>query len=349
MRIIMKDGAITGPCEAFTYGEVEDYTINLQTSTTTACSAPTGLSVASITSSGSALSWLAVTGASNYTVQYKKSASTSWTSVSTTSTSYSLTGLSASTVYNWQVRTNCSSGSSAYTVGANFTTSAATATSCSDAYESNNTQSAAKSITVNSNVQALLNTSTDVDWFKFSNTSTQKNIRVTLSGLPADYDLRLYSSTGTLLATSANGGLTTETIKYNNGTVGTYFVRVYGYNGAFNATSCYTARADISSTAFKLIGGEAEVTTESENSYFEVYPNPNKGFFNYKIDSQITGNYSVSVMDSYGRIIYSEQIDKQNQLFESTINLENYSDGIYFVVLDNGSKIETVKLLINKN
>jgi hypothetical protein len=349
MRIIMKDGAITGPCEAFTYGEVEDYTINLQTSTTTACSAPTGLSVASITSSGSALSWLAVTGASNYTVQYKKSASTSWTSVSTTSTSYSLTGLSASTVYNWQVRTNCSFGSSAYTVGANFTTSAATATSCSDAYESNNTQSAAKSITVNSNVQALLNTSTDVDWFKFSNTSTQKNIRVTLSGLPADYDLRLYSSTGTLLATSANGGLTTETIKYNNGTVGTYFVRVYGYNGAFNATSCYTARADISSTAFKLIGGEAEVTTESENSYFEVYPNPNKGFFNYKIDSQITGNYSVSVMDSYGRIIYSEQIDKQNQLFESTINLENYSDGIYFVVLDNGSKIETVKLLINKN
>ncbi len=349
MRVIMKDGTITGPCESFTYGEVEDYTINLQTSTTTTCGAPTGLAAASISSSGASLSWGAVTGASNYTVQYKKSTSTTWTSISTTATSYSLTALSASTTFNWQVRTNCSSGSSAYTAGSNFTTLASTTSSCSDVYETNNTQSAAKTINVNTNIQALLNTNTDVDWFKFSNTSTQKNIRVTLSGLPADYDLRLYNSTGTLLATMANGGLTTETIKYNNGTVGTYFIRVYGYNGAFNASSCYTLRADISSTAFKLMGEEGEVTAESENSFFEVYPNPNKGFFNYKIDSQTIGNYSVSVMDSYGRAIYNEKIDKQDQLFESTINLENFSDGIYFVVLDNGSKIETVKLLINKN
>jgi hypothetical protein len=349
MRVIMKDAAITGPCEAFTYGEVEDYTIILQAAATTTCSAPANLAVALITSSGASLSWAAVSGASYYTVQYKKSSTTTWTSVSTTSTSYSLIGLSASTIYNWQVRTNCTSGSSAFTVGSNFTTSAAASTSCTDAYESNNTQSAAKAINVNSNIQALLNTSTDVDWFKFSNTSTQKNIRVTLSGLPADYDLRLYSSTGTLLATSANGGLTTETIKYNNGTAGTYFIRVYGYNGAFNATSCYTVRADISSTVFKLMGEEVEVASESDNSYFEVYSNPNKGFFNYKIDSQITGTYTVSVKDSYGRNIYNENVNKENQLFESTINLEHFSDGIYFVLLDNGSKIETVKLLINKN
>ena len=151
------------------------------------------------------------------------------------------------------------------------------------------------------------------------------------------------------MATSANGGLTTETIKYNNGTAGTYFIRVYGYNGAFNATSCYTVRADISSTVFKLMGEEVEVASESDNSYFEVYPNPNKGFFNYKIDSQITGTYTVSVKDSYGRNIYNENVNKENQLFESTINLEHFSDGIYFVLLDNGSKIETVKLLINKN
>jgi len=29
MRVIMKDGAITGPCENYTYGETEDYTVNL--------------------------------------------------------------------------------------------------------------------------------------------------------------------------------------------------------------------------------------------------------------------------------------------------------------------------------
>ena len=350
MRIMMKDGAITGPCESFTYGEVEDYTLTIQTGTTgTTCGTPSGLTNSTIGTTTATISWGAVSGATSYTLQFKKSTATTWTSVSTTSASYNLTGLTSSTTYNWQVRTNCSSGSSAYIAGTNFTTQASSTSTCTDSYETNNSFSAAKSIAANTNITALLNTSTDTDWFKFSNTSTAKNIRVTLSNLPADYDLRLYNSAGTLLSTSANGGNATEQIKYNNAPVGTYYIRVYGYNGAFNASACYTLRADISSTAFKVNGEGENIQTESENTFFEVYPNPNKGFFNYKIDSQITGSYSVSVKDSYGRIVYNESIDKQDQLFESTINLENYSDGIYFVVLDNGSKIETVKLLINKN
>ena len=350
MRIMMKDGAITGPCESFTYGEVEDYTLTIQTGTTgTTCGTPSGLTNSTIGTTIATISWGAVTGATSYTLQFKKSTATTWTSVSTTSASYNLTGLTSSTTYNWQVRTNCSSGSSAYIAGTNFTTQASSTSTCTDSYETNNSFSAAKSIAANTNITALLNTSTDTDWFKFSNTSTAKNIRVTLSNLPADYDLRLYNSAGTLLSTSANGGNATEQIKYNNAPVGTYYIRVYGYNGAFNASACYTLRADISSTAFKVNVEGENIQTESENTFFEVYPNPNKGFFNYKIDSQITGSYSVSVKDSYGRIVYNESIDKQDQLFESTINLENYSDGIYFVVLDNGSKIETVKLLINKN
>ena len=350
MRVMMKDGAITGPCESFTYGEVEDYTLSIQAgSTGTTCGTPSGLTNSTIGTTTATISWGAVSGATSYTLQFKKSTATTWTSVSTTSASYNLTGLTSSTTYNWQVRTNCSSGSSAYIAGTNFTTQASSTSTCTDSYETNNSFSAAKSIAANTNITALLNTSTDSDWFKFSNTSTAKNIRVTLSNLPADYDLRLYNSAGTLLSTSANGGNATEQIKYNNAPVGTYYIRVYGYNGAFNASACYTLRADISSTAFKVNGEGENIQTESENTFFEVYPNPNKGFFNYKIDSQITGSYSVSVKDSYGRIVYNESIDKQDQLFESTINLENYSDGIYFVVLDNGSKIETVKLLINKN
>jgi len=214
MRVMMKDGAITGPCESFTYGEVEDYTLSIQVgSTGTTCGVPAGLTNSAVGTTTASLSWGAVTGATNYTVQYKKSTATTWTSVTTTTANYNLTALSSSTTYNWQVRTNCSSGSSAYTVGPNFTTQAAISTSCTDSYETNNTFSSAKSISANANISALLNTSTDIDWFKFSNALTAKNIRVTLSNLPADYDLRLYNSAGTLLYTSANGGNTVEQIK----------------------------------------------------------------------------------------------------------------------------------------
>ena len=350
MRVIMKDGAITSPCESFTYGEVEDYTLSIQPGTTgTTCSAPTGLTNSTVGTTTATVSWAAVSGASNYTVQYKLSTSTTWTSVSTASTSYNFTGLTASQTYNWQVRTNCSSGSSTYTVGANFTTQAIISTSCTDSYETNNSLSAAKTISVNTNISAKIGTSTDTDWFKFTNTTTAKNIRVTLSNLPADYDLRLYNSAGTLLFTSANGGNTTEQIKYNNAPVGTYYIRVYGYNGAFNANSCYTLRADISSTAFKQVEGAEELEEITQTEIIDVYPNPTNGSFTYLIDSEMVGEYDLTVTDSYGRIVFQDKINKDEQIFKNTVGLENSSEGIYFVSFVNGSKKHVVRLMIVKN
>jgi hypothetical protein len=131
MRVMMKDGAISGPCESFTYGEVEDYTVNLTSSTTTACATPASLTAGTITSSSATLSWSAVSGASNYTVQVKPSTSTTWTTLTATTNSLNVTGLTASTTYNWQVRTNCSSSSSAYVAGSNFITTASTSTTTS--------------------------------------------------------------------------------------------------------------------------------------------------------------------------------------------------------------------------
>jgi hypothetical protein len=350
MRVMMKDGAITGPCESFTYGEVEDYTLSIQAgSTGTTCSAPTATSNTSVGTTTASVSWAVSTGATSYTVQYKKSTATTWTSVSTTTAGYNFTGLTASTTYNWQVRTNCSSGSSTFSTGPNFTTQATISTSCTDAYEANNSQSAAKTISVNTNVSAVLGTSTDVDWFKFSNTSTAKNIRVTLSNLPADYDLRLYNSAGTLLYTSANGGNAIEQIKYNNAPVGTYFIRVYGYNGAFNASTCYTLRADIASTAFKQTEGAEELEEMTQQEFVDVFPNPSNGSFTYLIDSESLGNYNVSVTDSYGRIVYQDKFNKNEQIVKNTVELQSATEGIYFVSLENGTKKHIVKLMIVKN
>jgi hypothetical protein len=50
MRVIMKDGAISTPCEQFTYGEVEDYTVNFVSGTSTTPSTST-LSIGSGTAS----------------------------------------------------------------------------------------------------------------------------------------------------------------------------------------------------------------------------------------------------------------------------------------------------------
>ncbi len=83
------------------------------------CNVPTNLVTSSITSSSAIVSWAGVSGATNYTVQYKLSSSGTWTVLApVTGTSLSLTGLLASTTYNWQVKANCSS----YSATQSFTT-----------------------------------------------------------------------------------------------------------------------------------------------------------------------------------------------------------------------------------
>jgi hypothetical protein len=347
MRVVMKDAAITGPCEVFTYGEVEDYTLNLQP-VTTSCSAPTTLAASSIGTTTANLSWAAATGASNYTLQYKKSTVTTWTSVTVTGTSSALSGLSSATTYNWQVRANCTSGSSAYAVGSNFTT----LTTCTDSYESNNTLSAAKSITVNSNINALISSSTDIDWFKFSNTSTAKNIRVTLNNLPADYDLRLYNSAGTVLYSSENGGTTSEVITYNNAPVATYYVRVIGYNGAFNSSACYRINASRSSTAFKENPyAEDDVLHESEGveSVLNVFPNPStNGVFTFHLSNNIEGLYSLEVFDAAGRLLEEKTLHKKEGFIKTDINLSGHGKGMYLLKVHNDMFQQTVRLVISE-
>jgi Pregnancy-associated plasma protein-A len=120
---------------------------------------------------------------------------------------------------------------------------------CTDNFEPNNTNTTAKNLPLNTNATALISTSTDVDWFTFNNTSAQRKIKVNLSNLPADYDVFLYRN-NTLVGSSENDAVTNEQIILNTNTVGTYRIKVVGYNGVSNATSCYTVKAQIGTANF---------------------------------------------------------------------------------------------------
>jgi hypothetical protein len=104
----------------------------------------------------------------------------------------------------------------------------------------NNSSSTPAAATIGSNILSQISSTTDKDWWSFANTSTNKNIKITLTTLPGDYDIKLYNPSGTNVKTSELGGTSSETIIYNNGPVGTYKIQVYGYNGAFSTTQCYT-------------------------------------------------------------------------------------------------------------
>ncbi|MBK9631469.1 MAG: fibronectin type III domain-containing protein [Saprospiraceae bacterium] len=86
------------------------------------CSAPTGLNISNITSTTATAAWNAVSGATSYKFEYKKSSDPNWTQVTVTTTNHNMTGLTAATTYNTRVKAVCSSGESTYSTEVNFTT-----------------------------------------------------------------------------------------------------------------------------------------------------------------------------------------------------------------------------------
>lgn len=217
-------------------------------------------------------------------------------------------------------------------------------TSCTDTYESNNTTSTAKTIPVNTNITALIGSSSDLDWFRFSNSSSQKNIRIDLTGLPADYDVRLYNPSGTQVAISQNGGTTAEVITYNNGPVGTYRVRVNGYNGAFSTTACYTLRASLSSTAFREGEVEEEVVAAELNAennslnILQAFPNPVNDKLNLRFESTSSQLVNVILIDIAGREVYNSSLSVIEGINAAVIDLMDVTTGYYTLVIGSGEQ-----------
>ena len=306
------------------------------------CGVPSGLASSNITSNSATLSWLPITGATSYNIQYRVSSATTWTTTTSNTNSLTLSGLGASTSYQFSVQANCSNVLSAYSSSASFTTLAG---GCTDPYESNNSISAAKTIAVNTSINGLISTSTDNDYFKFTTVSPNTNFLATLSNLPANYDLRIYSSTGSLLATSANTGTTNEVIRGTTSNPGTYYLRVYGKSGAFNTTRCYTLSLAASSTPFRTMG-EQEINF---NESLSIFPNPANNNLNINYISNEEGLLNICIIDLTGRTVLrlSKDVVNGNNSIED-IDISNLNKGIYFIEATNGSERELKRFVISR-
>lgn len=308
------------------------------------CGTPSGLSASGITTSGATLTWAGVSGATSYTLQYKPSTATAWTSVSTASTSVALTGLTAGTAYNAQVRAVCSGGNSSFSAAITFTT--ASNTSCTDTYETNETRNTSKVIPVNTTISARIGSSTDKDWFRFNNSTSTPRMKLELTNLPADYDLQLYRG-GTLVATSQQGGTLNETIINNTSTVTTYYAYVYGYNGAFNSTACYNLRVSLSASNFR----EGQVADEAvlepvTGGLMNLFPNPSTDKVTAEYLAAAEGVVNVEVIDPAGRMIMQRQqtVSAGPNLFG--MDVQAVPAGIYLLRITEGDQQSLLRFMV---
>ncbi len=320
--------------------------------TTASCGNPTGLTSTGITTTAANLSWTAVANATSYAVEYKLNSVTNWTVVNAaqTTTSASLTGLTTGTAYNWRVRATCLAGAGAY-VTANFTTATiGTGTSCQNALDNdlNGTIAGAAVIPFNTNITGLINPASDIDYYKFTIT-TGGRITVSLTTLPADYNIRLRNSAGTQVAIAARTGTRNESFNYN-ATPGIYYVEVYGANAAANnATSCYTLRVASGTAARDNIAigrneslslDAGQLTNESESAQaVELFPNPISNELWVKLIA-IGGKSVIEVFDLTGKKVASTTVNT-NVGTINTINVDMSRNvkGIYLVRVTNNETI----------
>ena len=312
------------------------------------CSAPGGLSTSNITSSTATMNWSAVSGAFAYTVQYKAISSGTWlTAASATySTSYNLYGLSGATTYEWRVYSNCSLIETSGFSTTQFSTSGWTppppATSgCPGPYDvsTNGTVSGAAEISVNTDVKGTIAPKNDIDYYKFT-ISSGGSINVFLTTLPANYNLAVLNSSGTIMGISQNKASKNESIPLNV-TPGTYYAKVYPAGAANSATSCYTLRVQ-TATATKVAATatEAEVNV-NPNLTFSVFPNPAGGELN--IWTKVAEKKSeIRIYNLTGKLVMQQQ-GSGNTLTQ--LNISKLSPGLYLVKVNDGKEIMSAKFV----
>jgi hypothetical protein len=304
------------------------------------CNAPTGLTATSITSTSATLNWAAVTGASTYAVDYKLSTSTSWISVtaSTTSTSASVTGLTASSIYDYRVSTNCGVNGASGFASAQFTSASA----CAASFEPNETTATAATIASGVTNTAAISTATDIDYFKITTTGVSNIVYNLVGPAGVDFDLTITNSAGTQVGSAATTS-STETVSLTNQAAGTYFIKVFGFSGAFSAT-CYTIKA--TATAVTSCRSSKDTSTNNTTTGAAVIP------FNTNITGQIEAasdvdhykftittagtitltlttlpiNYNLRLVSSTGTVLVTSQ---NNNTTNETINYTAAS-GIYY-------------------
>lgn len=325
-----------------------------QFTTTSPCTTPpASLTTGSITASSATLSWGAVSGATGYDLQYRRSVDTAWIDLLTNSTlrTYNLTGLTPSTSYSWRVRAICASFQSNYSQ-ASFTTSALAV--CRDAYETNNTSATAKSVGLNKEIPATISTATDIDWFTFTtgnNSST--NVRIRLYNLTSDYDVFLYNSSLQLLGSGEKAGLVNDTVVFNSTLRrAKYFLRIVAKNGGFDPYVCYRFRVDVSATPYASVAADQlpEITTApvmQDKNWF-IYPVPAKDVLNIFYESTRSLGGEILLTDVAGRRVQAMKVSLSAGANQFRLNLTGHSPGVYFVCLLTSDGTLVKKLVIQK-
>jgi hypothetical protein len=187
---------------------------------------------------------------------------------------------------------------------------------------------------LNTEIKGTISARGDNDYYSI-NITTGGSIIITLSTLPANYDLSLLNGSGSTLVTSQNNGTADETI---NATVsaGTYYIRVFPKANASNASSCYTLQAGGGSAS----RGDGNGLITARNIEVNLFPNPASNKLNVAIDG-MKDNAEIKIYNVMGKMMMKQIATEAN----SELIISKLPAGIYMVNVNDGTTVKSLKFV----
>jgi Zn-dependent metalloprotease len=300
------------------------------------CSRPTGLAASSISGTSATVSWINGAGAIKYSLRYKASTVSTWTSVNNiASNSYNVTGLTVNTTYNYKVQSVCPGNvRSPFTAIKSFTTAGGTycSTFGNTGYEYINTVK----------LGTLNNTSGPNGGYgdytaltvNFVGGSSKKIILtpgfyVGDSSAPYDEYWQVYidynhdgdfTDAGEKVAQGhGTGTITKSFVVPLTAMNGTTRMRVFMHFSSYLNDPCYPAGGfdgEVEDYSVKITGatfnGIAEENTARENTLNSIMVSPNpiqSSSANVVLDVGKAGAVNIKISDLSGRILRAETIN----------------------------------------
>lgn len=303
------------------------------------CAIPVVLPAQNITENSANIIWnVSNNSTGTYLLRYRLQNGGAWLNQLVSDTTIQITALLPASMYEVQVQNTCSFGTSLFSSTVVFTTNAAPVYVCTDNYEPNNLRIMATQIQPNSVTTSMIATSGDNDYFKFTTNSAEPKVKIRLSNLPLDYDLKLYKPNGVLIATSQNANTRPEQIILNSAVFGdNYVARVYGYNGVFDNTSCYNLQVETSANNFRT---EESMEDESLKPEIYFYPNPASSTITTEIYKAEPELITCHIYNALGQVVATQCIEAQTGFNEIRFSIASLANGFYVMeIIDAQEKV----------
>ncbi len=149
------------------------------------------------------------------------------------------------------------------------------------------------------------------------------------------YEWQLLPEEAGTIAGSSVAGI----VNWNNDFIGTAYISVRGVNECI--TGDYSDEIEI-----EVIDGTTLTKELNSEIAWNLYPNPNAGKFILEFNSEITNTININIYDMLGKIVYSDLGIKIWEYNSKLIDLGNSGSGVYFIHITGENINETKKIII---